>query len=92
MRILLLPIYLGGTFSPLLDISERNYLRRWEGGGGARAPSAPPFPAYAPALVFENTKPSSKSRHYPSVTNQSSVSNYKNLPYSPKSVAVQQIY
>ena len=33
MRILLLLIYLGGTFSPLLDISERNYFRRWGGGG-----------------------------------------------------------
>ena len=63
------------------------------GGGGVHVhPVHPPPPAYAPALVFENTKPSSKSRHYPSVTNQSSVSNYKNLPYSPKSVAVQQIY
>ena len=40
MRILLLLIYLGGTFSPLLDISKWNYFRRW--GGGARAPSAPP--------------------------------------------------
>ena len=32
----------GGTFSPLLDISERNFFSSWGGGGGARAPSAPP--------------------------------------------------
>ena len=31
----------GGTFSPLLDISERNFFSSL-GGGGARAPSAPP--------------------------------------------------
>ena len=36
-----LPTYLGGTFSPLLAISERNFFPRW--GGGARAPSAPPL-------------------------------------------------
>ena len=34
-----LPTYLGGTFSPLLDISERNFF---PGGGGVRAPSASP--------------------------------------------------
>ena len=44
-----MPTYLGGTFSPLLDISERNYSPRW---GGARAPSAPP-PAYAPVTYSE---------------------------------------
>ena len=49
MHILFLPTYLGGTFSPLLDISERNFLPRW--GGGARASSAPPPPAYAPELT-----------------------------------------
>ena len=42
-----MPTYLGGTFSPLLDISERNLFFQ-VGGGGARAPSAPPPPAYAP--------------------------------------------
>ena len=34
-----LPTCLGGTFSPLLDISERNFFPRWE---GVRAPSAHP--------------------------------------------------
>ena len=33
-------IWAGGTFSPLLDISERNIFPRW---GSARAPSAPPL-------------------------------------------------
>ena len=42
--ILFLPTYLGGTFFPLLDVSERNYFFRW--GGGARAPSAPPPPPH----------------------------------------------
>ena len=44
-----LPTYLGGTFSPLLDISERNFF---PGGRGVHgAPSAPP-PAYAPELLY----------------------------------------
>ena len=44
-----LPTYLGGTFFPLLDISERNFFSRWGGGGGVeRASSASPS-AYAPA-------------------------------------------
>ena len=38
MHIHFLPTYLGGTFSPLLDIPERNFFPRW---GGARAPSTP---------------------------------------------------
>ena len=43
VHFLFLPTYPGGTFSPLLDISERNFFPRW---GDARAP---PPPAYAPA-------------------------------------------
>ena len=41
MHILFLPTYLGGTFSPLLDISELPEL--FSQVGGARAPSAPPL-------------------------------------------------
>ena len=37
-----LPTYLGGTFSPLLDISERNFLPRWGGGGVHVHPVHPP--------------------------------------------------
>ena len=47
MRILLLLIYVGGTFSPLLDISERNYFHRWGGGGLHVHP-----PAYAPVVFI----------------------------------------
>ena len=42
MRILLLLIYLGGTFSPLLDISKWNYFRRWGGGGCTCTQYTPP--------------------------------------------------
>ena len=37
-----LPTYLGGTFSPLLDISERNFFPRW-GGGVHVHPLHPPL-------------------------------------------------
>ena len=43
-----LTTYLGGTFSPLLDISERNLFSRWGGG-------APP-PAYAPGTCTDLTR------------------------------------
>ena len=42
-----LPTYLGGTFFPLLDVSERKFFQV----GGACAPSAPP-PAYAPDFCW----------------------------------------
>ena len=49
MHIFFLPTYLGGTFSPLLDISERNFFPRWGGGGGGRVQVHPVHPpAYAP--------------------------------------------
>ena len=35
--------YLGGTLSPLLDISEQNFFSRW---GDAHAPT----PVYAPGM------------------------------------------
>ena len=38
-----LPTYLGGTFFPSLDVSERNNFFSDGGGGMARAPSAPPL-------------------------------------------------
>ena len=40
-----LPIHLGITFSPLLDISERNFFPWWGGGGGVHEhPVHPPPP------------------------------------------------
>ena len=38
-----LPTYLGGTFSPLLNISERNFFSRWGGGGLNVHPVHPPL-------------------------------------------------
>ena len=37
-----LPIFLGGNLSPLLDISERNFFTGGGGGGGARHQVHPP--------------------------------------------------
>ena len=42
-----LPTYLGGTFSPLLYISERNFFPRWGGGVHVHPP------VYAPGIAFE---------------------------------------
>ena len=39
----LLPTYLGGIFSPLLDISERNFFPRWGGGGCTCTQCTPPL-------------------------------------------------
>ena len=45
-----LPIFLGGNLSPLLDISERNFFTGG-GGGGVHVTQYTP-PAYAPDLVL----------------------------------------
>ena len=46
-----LPTYLGGAFSPLLDISERNFFPRGGGGGGGGLHVYPVHsPAYAPDI------------------------------------------
>ena len=56
MHILFLPIYLGETLFPLLDISVENFFPRWGGGGGCTCPQCtctqctPPPPAYAPGI------------------------------------------
>ena len=43
-----LPTYLGGTFSPLLDISERNFFPQVGGGGGCMCTPT----AYAPEYLL----------------------------------------
>ena len=45
VHILILPTYLGGTFFPLLDISERNFFPRW----GVHVHPVHP-PAYVPVF------------------------------------------
>ena len=48
-----LPTYLGGTFSPLLDISERNIFPSGGGGGGVHVhPVHPLSPAYTPVFLY----------------------------------------
>ena len=51
-----LPTYLGGNFSPLLDIPERNFFPC--GGRGVHVhpvPPPPPHPAYAPVFSVTNS-------------------------------------